>query len=106
MGAAVSRHADHRGGHAEGILGPAGAGDTEQPLRIWVRVVKAARWADPPAIKRVFGSAAIPRDGRVVFDIGGNKYRLVAWIIYEYGIVYVRFIGSHRDYDAIDAQTV
>ena len=83
-----------------------GHGDAEQPLRIWVRVVKAARWADPPAIKRVFGSAAIPRDGRVVFDIGGNKYRLVAWIIYEYGIVYVRFIGSHRDYDAIDAQTV
>ena len=80
--------------------------DAEQPLRTWVRVVKAAHWADPPAVKRMFGSADILRDGRVVFDIGGNKYRLVAWINHEYGVVYVRFIGTHRAYDSIDAQTV
>ena len=54
----------------------------------------------------MFGSADILRDGRAVFDIGGNKYRLVAWINYEYGVVYVRFIGTHRQYDGIDAQTV
>lgn len=80
--------------------------DAEQPLRTWVRVTKAARWADPPAVKQVFGSADILRDGRVVFDISGNKYRLVAWVNYHYGIVYVRFIGTHRDYNGIDAQTV
>jgi len=47
------------------------------PLRAWVKVVKAARWADPPAVKQMFGSADILRDGRVVFDIAGNKCRLV-----------------------------
>ena len=54
----------------------------------------------------MFRSADILRDGRVVFDIGGNKYRLVARINYQYGVVYVRFIGTHRDYDKIDAQSV
>jgi len=52
--------------------------DAEQPLPTWVRAVKSARWADPPAVKRMFGSADILRDGGVVFDIGGNKYRIVA----------------------------
>ena len=80
--------------------------DAEQPLRTWVKVVKAAQWTDPPAVKRVFGSADILRDGRVVFDIGGNKYRLVAWMNYQYGVVYVRFIGTHREYDKIDVQRV
>jgi len=80
--------------------------DAEQPLRTWVRVVRAAHWVDPPAIKQMFRSADILCDGRVVFDVGGNKYRLVAWVNYHYGVVYVRFIGTHRDYDKIDAQTV
>jgi mRNA interferase HigB len=80
--------------------------DAEQPLRTWVRVTKGAKWVDPPAVKQVFGSADVLRDGRVVFDIGGNKYRLVTWINYNYGIVYVRFIGPHREYDKINAQTV
>jgi mRNA interferase HigB len=63
--------------------------DAEQPLRTWVRVVKAATWADPPAVKTMFGSADILRDGRVVFNIGGNKYRLIAWVNYHYKVVYV-----------------
>lgn len=80
--------------------------DAEQPLRTWVRVVKAARWVDPPAVKQMFRSADVLRGGRVVFDIGGNKYRLVTWVNYHYGVVYVRFIGTHREYDKIDAQRV
>jgi mRNA interferase HigB len=80
--------------------------DAEQPLRTWIRVVRAAEWPNPPAVKRMFNSADILRDGRVVFDIGGNKYRLVARVNFHYGVVYVRFIGSHREYDAIDAQTI
>jgi len=80
--------------------------DAEQPLRTWVRVVRAARWEDPPAVKQMFRSADILRDGRVVFDIGGNKYRLVVWVNYHYGVVYVRFVGTHRDYDKVDAQIV
>jgi mRNA interferase HigB len=80
--------------------------DAEQPLRAWVKVVRAAEWSNPPAVKRTFNSADILRDGRVVFDIGGNKYRLVAWVNYHYGVVYVRFVGTHRYYDAIDPQTI
>jgi len=80
--------------------------DAEQPLRAWVHVVRAASWSDPPAVKRSFNSADILRDGRAVFDIGGNKYRLVAWINYDFGVVYVRFIGTHCAYDRIDAQSI
>jgi mRNA interferase HigB len=80
--------------------------DAEQPLRAWVKVVRTAHWANLPAVKRMFNSADILRDGRVVFDIGGNKYRLIACVNYHYGVVYVRFIGTHRAYDAIDPQTV
>jgi len=79
--------------------------DAEQPLRAWVKVVRGAAWANPPAVKRMFNSADILRDGRIVFDIGGNKYRLVAWVNFHYGVVYVRFIGTHRAYDTIDPQT-
>ena len=57
-------------------------------------------------IKRDFGSASILKDGRVVFNLAGNKYRLVAWINYPYEVVYIRFIGTHAQYDAIDAQTI
>jgi mRNA interferase HigB len=80
--------------------------DAEQPLRTWVKVVTAARWADPPAVRQMLGSADILRDGRVVSDIGGNQYRLVAWVNEYYRIVYVRFIGSHCKYDKIDRQNV
>ena len=87
--------------------------DAEQPLRTWVTVVRAARWANLPAVKRMFNTADILRDGRIIFDpclrrgkLGGNKYRLVVWVNYHYGVVYVRFIGTHRAYDAIDPQTI
>ena len=80
--------------------------DAEQPLRTWIKVARAADWSDPPMVKKTFNSADILKDGRVVFDIGGNKYRLVAWINYVYRTVYVRFIGTHRQYDDIDANKV
>jgi mRNA interferase HigB len=80
--------------------------EAEQPLRTWIKVTEAAQWRDPPAVKSSFNSADILKDGRVVFDIAGNKYRLVAWINYAYATVYVRFIGTHRQYDGINAQEV
>jgi mRNA interferase HigB len=80
--------------------------EAEAPLRTWVAVVRAAQWPDPPSVKRDFGSADILKGGRVVCDIGGNKYRLVAWINYPYATLYVRFIGTHKDYDKIDANEV
>ena len=78
----------------------------EQPLRTWVKVVKASQSADPPAVKQMFKSADIVRDGRVVSDIGGNNDRMVVWVNYQYGVVYVRFIGTHRDYDKIDVREI
>lgn len=60
----------------------------------------------PAALKSDFATASILKEGRVVFNIGGNKYRLVASINYPYGILYIKFVGTHRQYDAINAQTV
>ena len=65
-----------------------------------------ADWAAPADVKADFGNASILRDGRVVFNIAGNKYRLVVWINYPYRVVYIRFIGTHAQYDHIDAQTI
>jgi mRNA interferase HigB len=80
--------------------------DTREPLMAWYRQVRVADWAKPADVKRANGSASILNDGRAVFDIAGNKYRIVVWINYPYRVVYVRFIGTHRQYDKIDAQTV
>jgi mRNA interferase HigB len=83
-----------------------GRGDAEQPLRAWVHIVRAADWSKPTDVKEMFRSADILGGGRVIFDIGGNKYRLVAAIHYRGKRVYIRFIGTHREYDRIDARTV
>jgi mRNA interferase HigB len=83
-----------------------GRGDAEQALLAWVAVVRAANWSKPTDIKTMFRSADILGKGRAVFDIGGNKYRLVAAVHYRGKRVYVRFIGTHKEYDRIDARTV
>ena len=83
-----------------------GRQDAEQPLRAWVRVVKAAEWSRPNDVKAMFRSADVVGNDRVVFNIGGNKYRLVVAVHYRGKRVYVRFIGTHRDYDKIDVTTV
>ncbi|MBT4159869.1 MAG: type II toxin-antitoxin system HigB family toxin [Gammaproteobacteria bacterium] len=57
-------------------------------------------------VKVWFASASILKDGRVVFNIAGNKYRLVVWINYPYRVVYIRFFGTHEQYDKIDAQNI
>ena len=75
-------------------------------MRAWVHIVRAADWSNPTDVKRMFRSADILASGRAIFDIGGNKYRLVAAIHYRGKRVYVRFIGTHAEYDRIDAATV
>lgn len=80
--------------------------DAREPTLAWYRHVLSADWGSPADVKREFGTASILRDGRVVFNIGGNKYRLVVWINYPYRVVYVRFIGTHAQYDRIDAQKI
>jgi len=83
-----------------------GRGDAEQPLRTWVKVVRAAEWSRPSDVKQMFRSADILSNGWAIFDIGGNKYRLVAAIHYRGRRVYVRFFGTHKEHDKIDANTV
>jgi mRNA interferase HigB len=83
-----------------------GHGDAEQPLKAWFREAERADWAGPADVKRQFATASIVKNNRVVFNIAGNKYRLVVRINYPYRVVYVRFIGTHRDYDEIDVGEV
>jgi mRNA interferase HigB len=80
--------------------------DARDPLMAWYRLAKTANWTTPPDVKRDIASASILKDGSVVFNIAGNKYRLVAWINYPYRVLYIRFIGTHKQYDAIDAQSI
>ena len=72
----------------------------------WYRQMRAANWATPADVKGDIRSASILKDGRVAFNVAGNKYRVVTWINYPYRVVYIRFIGTHRHYDEIDAQTI
>jgi mRNA interferase HigB len=83
-----------------------GYADAREPVMAWYRLVRDADWATPADVKRSIRSSSILKDGRAVFNIAGNKYRIVVWINYAYRVVYIRFIGTHRQYDAIDAETV
>jgi len=83
-----------------------GHGDSEQALRAWFSEVIEASWNGPNDIKEQFHSASIVGNNRVVFNIKGNKYRLVVAIKYDFKIVYIRFLGTHKEYDAIDARSI
>lgn len=80
--------------------------DAREPMMAWYRPVSQADWASPAELKETIRSASILKDGRAVFNIAGNKYRIVVWINYPYRVVYIRFVGTHRQYDRIDAQTI
>ncbi len=81
-------------------------GDSEQPLKAWFREVKKADWASPADVKATFRQASIISDNRVIFNIAGNKYRLLVKINYRYRTLYIRFIGTHGQYDSIDVEKV
>ena len=83
-----------------------GRRDAEESLLAWHREAEKADWSTPAEVKAQYGTASILKDGRVVFNIAGNKYRVVVWINYPYRVVYIRFIGTHRQYDKIDAQSI
>ena len=80
--------------------------DAREPALAWYRHALAADWGSPADVKAEFGNASILKHGRVVFNIAGNKYRLVVWINYAYRVVYIRFIGTHTQYGRIDAQKI
>src|SRR5215472_7038962 len=80
--------------------------DSEGPLKAWYAEAKKAEWKTPAEVKEKYKNASILKGGRVVFNIAGNKYRLIVHIHYDAQIVYIRFVGTHEEYDAIDAETV
>ena len=80
--------------------------DAEQPLKAWYEEVKNANWTQPGDIKTHYRSASVLKNRRVVFNIKGNDYRLIVAVAYRLQIVYVKFVGTHKAYDAVDADTV
>jgi mRNA interferase HigB len=80
--------------------------DSKTALEAWFHEVLAARWKGPQEIKARYPSADILPDNRVVINIKGNSYRLIVKIHYNTDIVFIRFIGTHAEYDKIDATTI
>ena len=80
--------------------------DSEQSLRAWYTEAKKADWPSPHQVKMVYRTASIIGNDRIVFNICGNKYRLVVAVKYDFKIFYIRFIGTHRQYDAVDVKEV
>lgn len=80
--------------------------DADAPLRAWYAEVAAAAWNSPADIKARYPHASLLGQKRVVFNIGGNKYRLIVEVDYIHTMVFVQFLGTHRQYDNVDAETV
>ena len=75
-------------------------------MKSWFKEASNADWKGPVDVKRLYRHASVIAGNRVVFNVGGNKFRLVVQINYEFRIVYVRFVGTHAEYDKIDAETI
>jgi mRNA interferase HigB len=80
--------------------------DCEQQLKSWFREVEKADWQSPNQIKKDYPSASVLENNRIVFNIKGNHYRIIVRINYHYGMVWIRFIGTHSQYDKIDATKI
>lgn len=79
---------------------------SEQALRAWHDEAKAASWRTPADIKAKYGSASFVANNRVVFNTKGNDYRLIVSVAYRFQALYVKFVGTHAEYDEVDAATV
>lgn len=80
--------------------------DAGGPLRAWHAEAEKALWNGPSDVKERYGSASFLKGDRVVFNIGGNKYRLIVAVRYSQKLVFVRFVGTHEEYDDVDPETV
>ena len=78
----------------------------EVPLKAWLDEARAARWQTPSDIKARYANASILKSRRVVFNIKGNDYRLIAAVAYRFGAIYIKFVGTHKQYAAVNADTV
>jgi mRNA interferase HigB len=80
--------------------------DAEEPLLAWYREVEKEDWSEPAQVKEKYRNASIVKGNRVVFNIKGNDYRLVVKINYPYRMLYLRFVGTHADYDRVNVEEV
>jgi mRNA interferase HigB len=80
--------------------------DAEDSLKSWYREAKRASWLTPADVKEQYRNASILKNNRTVFNIAGNKYRLVVEINYALQIIFIRFVGTHQDYDAVDVEKI
>jgi mRNA interferase HigB len=80
--------------------------DAEQALQAWYHDTRRASWKTPADIRNTYRNASIVGNNRVVFNIRGNQYRLIVAVQYQHGIVYIRFVGTHQEYDAVDAAAI
>jgi mRNA interferase HigB len=91
----LADHAGHKGIQAE-----------RSQYQAWLDIVTRANWRSPEDVKASYPKTSILKAGRVVFNIKGNNYRLVAAVQYRTGLIAIRFFGSHAEYDRIDAETM
>lgn len=80
--------------------------DAQSALESWYQEAEKASWKEPAEIKEQYRSASILKDSRIVFNICGNKYRLTVKVNFKFSIVYIRFIGTHKEYDALDMEAI
>jgi mRNA interferase HigB len=80
--------------------------DAEVPLKTWYKIVEKADWSDSNEVKRDFASVSILGNNRLVFNIKGNKYRIIVFTMFKYRKIFIRFVGTHAQYDKIDAATI
>ncbi|NVN31133.1 type II toxin-antitoxin system HigB family toxin [Endobacter medicaginis] len=78
----------------------------ETPLRAWYHLVSKAEWSSPADVRAMFNAADFVGDSRVIFDISGNRYRIICHVAYRYRRVLIKFVGTHAEYDRIDPETV
>jgi mRNA interferase HigB len=83
-----------------------GFGDSRGALESWYEEALKARWTSPHSVKDQYANASICGNNRVIFNVGGNKYRLVVEMQYRAGIAWVKFIGTHAQYDRINVESV
>src|SRR5690606_23025826 len=80
--------------------------DSEQYLKTWYETVKTSNWKSPQEVKETYITASVLKNGRIAFNIKGNSYRLIVKFNFERQWAFIRFIGTHAEYDRIDADTV
>jgi mRNA interferase HigB len=80
--------------------------DAEVPLKTWYKIAEKANWKDSNEVKEVYSDVSIIGSNRLVFNIKGNKYRLVVYVIFKFQKMFIRFVGTHQQYDRIDVKTI